>query len=64
LQSLHERFDIASAFRIALQEGHEDPDMSAAVLLRQRQNGPCCRTTNQRNELAPLCMSRKQHIEE
>src|SRR6516225_2560115 len=51
--------------RIALHKAHEHADQPYPVrLLRTREKRPCNRgATKERNELAPPCMSRKQHSE-
>jgi hypothetical protein len=66
LQSLLERRDASLRFRIGLGHAHEHADVPHTVgLLCARTEWPCCRcAAEQRHELAPLCMSRKQHIEE
>src|SRR5262249_32680846 len=64
LKSLPKRSDTGLYFRIVLRERMQEHDASHALgALRPRLKRPRRRAAQQRDELAALCMSGKQHSE-
>src|SRR5262249_28178532 len=64
LESLAERRDKGLSFRVALGICHQHVDPPHLLgLLRARRERPCGYTAKQRDELAPLCMTGKEHTE-